>query len=60
MPRDLAIVGVIGLGTMGAGIAAVVARTGLGVVAVDVDEAGVAHGRRRSRTRRRGPLRAAS
>lgn len=38
-------VGVIGLGTMGAGIAEVVARTGRRVVAVEVDEAAAARGR---------------
>ena len=45
MARDFTTVGVIGLGTMGAGIVEVFARTGLDVVAVDADEAGVAHGR---------------
>jgi 3-hydroxybutyryl-CoA dehydrogenase len=43
--RDFASVGVIGLGTMGAGIVEVVARTGLDVVAVEVDQAGTARGR---------------
>ncbi len=43
--RDFASVGVIGLGTMGAGIVEVVARTGLDVVAVEVDAAGTARGR---------------
>jgi 3-hydroxybutyryl-CoA dehydrogenase len=45
MVRELASVGVVGLGTMGAGIAEVAARTGLAVVAVEVDEAGVVRGR---------------
>jgi 3-hydroxybutyryl-CoA dehydrogenase len=40
-------VGVVGLGTMGAGIAEVFARSGLGVVAVEVDDALVEAGRRR-------------
>jgi 3-hydroxybutyryl-CoA dehydrogenase len=43
--REFARVGVIGLGTMGAGIAEVFARSGLEVVAVEVDEAAVARGR---------------
>ncbi len=38
-------VGVVGMGTMGAGIAEVLARTGLEVMAVEVDEHGVARGR---------------
>jgi 3-hydroxybutyryl-CoA dehydrogenase len=45
MARDFTTVGVIGLGTMGAGIVEVFARTGVDVVAVDVDEAGLEHGR---------------
>ncbi|MBR7743708.1 3-hydroxyacyl-CoA dehydrogenase family protein [Phycicoccus sp. BSK3Z-2] len=45
MARDFSTVGVIGLGTMGAGIVEVFARNGVDVVAVDADEAGVAHGR---------------
>jgi 3-hydroxybutyryl-CoA dehydrogenase len=45
MARDIVSVGVVGLGTMGAGIVEVLARTGLPVVGVDVDEAGVARGR---------------
>ena len=36
MARDFATVGVIGLGTMGAGIVEVFARNGLEVVAVEV------------------------
>jgi 3-hydroxybutyryl-CoA dehydrogenase len=38
-------VGVVGMGTMGAGIAEVLARTGLDVVAVEVDADGVTRGR---------------
>lgn len=45
MTRDFSKVGVIGLGTMGAGIVEVFARNGFDVVAVDVDEAGVEHGK---------------
>jgi 3-hydroxybutyryl-CoA dehydrogenase len=43
--RDFGIVGVVGLGTMGAGIAEVLARSGVSVVAVEVDAAGLARGR---------------
>jgi 3-hydroxybutyryl-CoA dehydrogenase len=43
--REFTTIGVVGLGTMGAGIAEVVARTGLRVVAVELDGAGVARGR---------------
>jgi 3-hydroxybutyryl-CoA dehydrogenase len=45
MTRDFQHVGVIGLGTMGAGIAEVFARTGLSVVAVEIDDDAVAIGR---------------
>ncbi|TQM83108.1 3-hydroxybutyryl-CoA dehydrogenase [Saccharothrix saharensis] len=45
MTRQFNTVGIVGLGTMGAGIAEVLARTGITVVAVDVDEAGLARGR---------------
>ena len=45
MTRDFTSVGVIGLGTMGAGIVEVFARNGIDVLAVEVDDAGVAHGR---------------
>ncbi|MGH3856506.1 MAG: 3-hydroxyacyl-CoA dehydrogenase family protein, partial [Pseudonocardiaceae bacterium] len=38
-------VGVVGMGTMGAGIAEVLARTGLDVVAVEADDQAVARGR---------------
>ena len=44
MARDFSNVGVIGLGTMGAGIVEVFARNGIDVVAVEVDDAGVEHG----------------
>ncbi|WP_328603909.1 3-hydroxybutyryl-CoA dehydrogenase [Amycolatopsis sp. NBC_00345] len=44
MARDISKVGVVGLGTMGAGIAEVLARSGIDVVAVELDEAGVARG----------------
>ena len=43
--QEITTVGVVGMGTMGAGIAEVLARTGLDVVAVEVDEGGVARGR---------------
>jgi 3-hydroxybutyryl-CoA dehydrogenase len=43
--REFASVGVVGLGTMGAGIAEVLARSGLPVVAVEVDEDAVTRGR---------------
>ena len=45
MAREITTVGVIGLGTMGAGIAEVLARHGLEVVAVDADPQRVEHGR---------------
>ncbi|MBB5955313.1 3-hydroxybutyryl-CoA dehydrogenase [Saccharothrix tamanrassetensis] len=45
MTRQFNTVGVVGLGTMGAGIAEVLARTGLTVIAVDVDDEGLARGR---------------
>ncbi|CAL9346925.1 Fatty acid oxidation complex subunit alpha [Actinosynnema sp. ALI-1.44] len=45
MTRQFSTVGVVGLGTMGAGIAEVLARTGRTVVAVDVDEEGLTRGR---------------
>ncbi len=45
MARDFKIVGVVGLGTMGAGIAEVFARHGFAVVGVEVDDEGVARGR---------------
>src|SRR5690349_17288463 len=45
MARDFERVGVIGLGTMGAGIAEVFARTGLEVIAAEVDDDAVERGR---------------
>jgi 3-hydroxybutyryl-CoA dehydrogenase len=45
MAREFQQVGVVGLGTMGAGIAEVFARTGLQVVAVEKDEDALARGR---------------
>jgi 3-hydroxybutyryl-CoA dehydrogenase len=45
MAREFQLVGVVGLGTMGAGIAEVFARNGLHVVAAEADEASVARGR---------------
>jgi len=43
--RELAKVGVVGLGTMGAGIVEVFARSGLDVIGVEVDEAALRRGR---------------
>jgi 3-hydroxybutyryl-CoA dehydrogenase len=43
--REINTVGVVGLGTMGAGIVEVFARTGIDVVAVEIDDAALAHGR---------------
>ena len=45
MPRTFSRVGVVGLGTMGAGIVEVFAKSGLEVVGVDRDEASVERGR---------------
>src|SRR6266566_1141304 len=45
MTREFRQVGVVGLGTMGAGIAEVFARNGLSVVAVETDDAALARGR---------------
>ena len=45
MAREFSRVGVVGLGTMGAGIAEVLARSGLQVVGVEHDEAGVERAR---------------
>ncbi|MCW2536301.1 MAG: 3-hydroxyacyl-CoA dehydrogenase [Modestobacter sp.] len=44
MARELSEVGVVGLGTMGAGICEVLSRAGLSVTAVDVNEAAVQRG----------------
>ena len=45
MAREISRVGVVGLGTMGAGIVEVFARNGLAVIAVELDEAAVDRGR---------------
>ncbi len=45
MARELTEVGVVGLGTMGAGIVEVLARAGLSVTAVEVNDEAVARGR---------------
>ena len=45
MAREFSKVGVVGLGTMGAGIAEVLARSGLQVVGVEYDQAGVERAR---------------
>src|SRR5690348_15345491 len=45
MAREINKVGVVGLGTMGAGIVEVLARTGIEVVAVEADDAGLDRGR---------------
>ncbi|MGH3829249.1 MAG: 3-hydroxyacyl-CoA dehydrogenase family protein [Pseudonocardiaceae bacterium] len=45
MATQITTVGVVGMGTMGAGIAEVLARTGLDVMAVEADDQGVARGR---------------
>ncbi|NUR58021.1 MAG: 3-hydroxyacyl-CoA dehydrogenase family protein [Catenulispora sp.] len=45
MPREFTTIGVVGLGTMGAGIAEVMARNGITVIGVEVDAAGVERGR---------------
>ncbi|PVG83361.1 3-hydroxybutyryl-CoA dehydrogenase [Nocardioides gansuensis] len=44
-PRDFTTIGVIGLGTMGAGIAEVFARNGFDVIGVERDEDGMTRGR---------------
>jgi len=45
VPREFSKVGVVGLGTMGAGIAEVLAKAGLEVVGVEVSEAALERGR---------------
>jgi 3-hydroxybutyryl-CoA dehydrogenase len=45
MARDFKTIGVVGLGTMGAGITEVFARNGYAVVGVEIDDDGVARGR---------------
>jgi 3-hydroxybutyryl-CoA dehydrogenase len=45
MAREFGCVGVVGLGTMGAGIAEVMARTGIRVVGVELDEESIARAR---------------
>src|SRR3954462_10137990 len=45
MARDFKTIGVVGLGTMGAGITEVFARNGYTVVGVEVDDDGVTRGR---------------
>src|SRR4029450_12569751 len=45
MAREINKVGVVGLGTMGAGIVEVFARSGIDVVAVEIDDAAVERGR---------------
>jgi len=59
--RDFEAVGVVGLGTMGAGIAEVFARNGLRVVGVELDESGLVRARAHlekstSRAQARGKL----
>jgi 3-hydroxybutyryl-CoA dehydrogenase len=43
--REFTTIGIVGVGTMGSGIAEVVARAGLRVITVELDEAGIARGR---------------
>lgn len=45
MGREFSSIGVVGLGTMGAGIAEVLARSGIAVIGVEVDEPGLERGR---------------
>ena len=61
MAREFTKVGVIGLGTMGAGIVEVFARNGIDVVAVEVTDEAVEKGRRApAALHRTAPSRAAS
>ena len=60
MTLQVSTVGVIGLGTMGAGIAEVFARDGYRVVAVETDEAGSPAAGPGSRPRPPAPSTAAS
>ena len=46
MARDFKTIGVVGLGTMGAGIAEVFARNGYAVIGVEQDDEGAGRGRR--------------
>jgi 3-hydroxybutyryl-CoA dehydrogenase len=46
MTRQFATVGVVGLGTMGSGIAEVLARAGIEVTGVEIDEVSADRGRR--------------
>ena len=48
--REFTTIGVIGLGTMGAGIAEVFARNGYQVIGVELNETGVERGRNTSST----------
>src|SRR6476620_555816 len=45
MPREITSVGVVGLGTMGAGIAEIFARNGYQVVGVELNDETLARGR---------------
>jgi 3-hydroxybutyryl-CoA dehydrogenase len=45
MTREMSTIGVIGLGTMGAGIAEVIARSGYHVIAIEMSEQTLANGR---------------
>ena len=60
MARDFKTIGVVGLGTMGAGITEVFARNGYAVVGVELDDDGVTRGASTWSTRRRARSRAAS
>ncbi len=50
MARDFKTIGVVGLGTMGAGITEVFARNGYSVVGVEIDEEAVSRGRQHLET----------